>query len=365
MKIGRWTVAGTLVIIGLSLIVGLLTKMNLVGFLLPWWPVIIISLGFEILFSHKRNDIKRKYDIAGFVIVGILIVVGLGQSFTLGGVFDHVSSEGAGPIHELEPIVIPAEDRNVLDLKNSNGTISVQSYDGNEISIDPAIGGRVDNPDRLRKKFDFEVDQNGSQVTVNVRGPHHRVWFFNRANFYTVHLDVKIPDSLDLDLHTNNGKISVHDLSADVTADSSNGKIELTKVDGNVDLKTSNGIINVTGVQGDVKAETNNGKVNINNVGGDLRVKSDNGAIVIHSAQLSGDWQAETNLGAIEVTLPERADAFVEANTEVGAVSVASDARLSNSQNHRDMVSQNFTGTIGSGTHQVRLKTDVGSINIK
>lgn len=363
MKAGRWTVAGSLITIGIALLLNQWVETNLLIKLLPWWPVVLIALGMEVILFYRKGEGTPRFDIAGLLLLGLVVVVGsIGVSFGswgLGGPFSLFKGDWVE--EPLEPLVISVDGQDTLELDNDFGRIDVTAYDGKEVIIEPVFMSSSGRENRWKENPDFIVDKSTRTISVDVQNPSNPSGIINIHSWRWLQLEVKVPSDFSVDLHSDNGEIKVRDLTGRVYADTDNGKVEVVHIDGDTILKTDNGMIEAIGIKGTIDAKTANGVVHIDGVEGDVHARTSNGKVSIKSPTLSGHWEAETDLGMIEVTIPEANDAVIKATTELGRI--ASDFSL---EHDRDSgVGGTSIGTIGEARYNIRLKTDLGNIKIK
>lgn len=75
--IGRTTFGIALVLFGISLVIQTLFSLDILRYVLMLWPLIIISLGIEIIYYSNKNDIEIKYDFWGIILTGIVVFFGI------------------------------------------------------------------------------------------------------------------------------------------------------------------------------------------------------------------------------------------------------------------------------------------------
>lgn len=389
MKVGRWTVAGALIVIGVTLLLNQWAETNLFLQMIPWWPVLLIALGIEVMVSYSRgkeDGRRRKFDVAGLIVLSLIVVVGagtalaqdLGFNISFRDGFNVAIGENGEP-HELERLVIPVKEQQLLKLENDNGSIDIAAYDGNDVVVEPTLllsAKREGKLEKIKKEVRFDVNEKGHVMSVEVKRSKSQFSLFNLFrgdDFYAVRLQVKVPRALAVDAKTLNGKVVAQDVRGDVTLESLNGDIQIAKIEGNAVLETANGSIRGTDVSGSVHAETSNGSIHLQNVSeavevettlgsidltdvaAAVRAETSAGSIVINSRKIGGNWRVFTSAGKIDVTLPETADARIRAETTLGKVT--SDFPLDGGKGHR--------GSVGNGTYDIDLETSAGSIAIK
>lgn len=75
--IGRTTFGIALILFGISLVIQTLFTLDILRYVLMLWPLIIISLGIEIIYYSNKNDIEIKYDFWGIILTGIVVFFGI------------------------------------------------------------------------------------------------------------------------------------------------------------------------------------------------------------------------------------------------------------------------------------------------
>lgn len=73
-KIGRITFGITMILFGISLFVGSVTSIDILKYILMVWPLVFVSLGIEILYFSKKEDIK--YDVVSMILVFVILIFG-------------------------------------------------------------------------------------------------------------------------------------------------------------------------------------------------------------------------------------------------------------------------------------------------
>lgn len=364
MKVGRITVAVTFIAVGFAFLIDQWTESRFFVTMLLWWPVVLILFGLEILLFYRRRG--RKIDLGGLLLLILVVIVmaaivggqelGVSVSFKDGLNFSINNVDGES--YPLEPLSFSAQNRERLAIENINGRIEVTPYDGDEIVVQPVLSVPKHNKnkrEKIKKDLHFNVIEGHQEISVAVdwKGGVRILDLFQ--NFHAVDLEVKVPSTLSVRLETANGAIAVRDLGGNVTAEVANGKMTITNIDGDVNVEAANGTVKIVGVKGSVKAETANGSIDIRDVSGDVTAETVAGRIVFRSAQITGNWRAETTAGSIQAMLPETADVQLSVSTDMGKVK--SDYDLSGNGNER-------TSATGRGTYDVRLVTTVGQIRI-
>jgi hypothetical protein len=202
-----------------------------------------------------------------------------------------------------------------------NGGIAIEGWDRNEIRVQAVVQARADDAARARQLAqDVRILVGNGRVTSE--GPRN-----GRDESWSVSFRINVPRKNDLDLDTNNGGISIKNVS------------------------------------GNMKFETNNGGVTLTDLAGSVRGATRNGGL---SVSLSGSrWDGEgidvqTTNGGVTLSLPEGYNAQLEARTVNGGLSANYPLTITGELSTR----RGITTTLGSGGPLVRIGTTNGGLRI-
>lgn len=211
-------------------------------------------------------------------------------------------------------------DRGELAIRSTNGSISIESWDRDEIHILARITVKGTG-DRARETAE-QVTIN-TRGTIKARGPHRGWWIFGGSKNWSVSYRVQVPARFDLDAHSTNGKLAISGVS------------------GVIEAGTTNGGVTVTGVGGDVECGTTNGGVKA----------------VLEGAVWEGEglYLHATN-GGISVVMPRDYSAELDAATTNGGIRVEHSIRIEKNSRGR------LLGTVGDGGPVIRVRTTNGGV---
>lgn len=192
--------------------------------------------------------------------------------------------------------------KNRLVVKNINGPIRVEGYDGNSIKLEAekTISAKRENYlEKGKQEIQIKTEEVGNRIYVYVETPNND---FNtssgkyenrRHNDQWIRLDylfhigftLKVPRSTNVELATmNDGDIYAKDVQGDeIIVSNLNGAITLDNIAGKTDVNALNRDINISyykNPSGDSKYHSLNGDVNVTfkeNLNADVSFKSLNG----------------------------------------------------------------------------------------
>ena len=149
----------------------------------------------------------------------------------------------------------------------------------------------------------------------------------------------------NLEVHSQDGRITLADIRGDVVANSDDGSIHVRDINSNsFEAKTADGRIegmNLT-IDGSSPHAT---------------LHSDDGSIILNGRFASGNYDFSTNDGRVELGLSPNADLTINASTEDGHIYV-------DGSRYGDGDATAHSIRLGNGTGAMRLATQDGSIHI-
>ena len=209
----------------------------------------------------------------------------------------------------------------------------------------------------------MQTSQNGSEITVEVRRPHHSVHVFGFNVSPTARLVVWVPRRADVRARSGDGSISIERVSGKLDAHTGDGSIRATDIAGELNLSSGDGSVTVENAEGRLALDTGDGSVNVSGKLAVVRLHTGDGSIVYRAdagTTMNDDWDITTGDGGVTLYLPSGFGAELDAHTGDG--SIRNDLELSANP---DNSSRTVRGRIGPGGRQLRIRTGDGSIRIK
>ncbi|RAP73859.1 DUF4097 family beta strand repeat-containing protein [Paenibacillus montanisoli] len=167
-----------------------------------------------------------------------------------------------------------------------------------------------------------------------------------------------------LSVKATTGPITLRELAGPVKAETKNGNIEVTKLNGDAQFKTYNGDIKAGYVSGAIQASTLSGTIDLQQIRGDIETDTKNGEIVlkeatgtikadtlngdirIASSQVGGDWDIDSSIGEIMLSVPLYGNYSVNGSVTFGQVSTDLPLTISD---------KTIRGSIGSGSYRINI----------
>jgi len=260
----------------------------------------------------------------------------------------------------------------------------IVDVDAGRVTVERGEAGKITVYVELqdRNRYRLSSVQDGDEVRIELEHKGLTGWFFFPFDFIAGDgpwVRVGVPSKCDLDLVTDAGRIEIrggvegtirartglgsirmNDVGDDVRARAASGSIHIDEAKGKVDAETSTGEVIIRDSDGEFYLETSAGSIEIDRTSGRFRVRSIVGSIDFDGTITEGeDNLLETSVGSIKARLSGLSDIEIDAETEVGRVSIFPDIEPVDEGEHHLRV------RIGDGTKRLRLRTETGSIRIQ
>ena len=230
-----------------------------------------------------------------------------------------------------------------FETKSYNGSINVHGYDVTDCNVTATITGyapTIEEAEEAADETELNFEQTGNGLILKIDRPESA-----RNRYVSVSLDVILPDKVDLNLKSYNGRIEIENITGQITATSNNGRIFVRDISGQTKLESHNGSVEAENIEGDIDFLSNNGRI---------------------KAEFSQTASPVTNItmishnGSIDLVTPPNYSARADISTHNGSIESALPMTISGkfSQTH-------LIGTIGDGQGELKLQTNNGSINIR
>jgi len=222
-------------------------------------------------------------------------------------------------------------------LAESNGGIQVQGWDRDTYSVTLCKAAESGSgADSLLSSIQLTFQN----AELGVSGPSsHDRW--------SAHLLIRAPKAAALDLHVNNGPMTLY------------------HVDGILKVRAQNGPVTVTGCTGELDLKAQNGPITLEGNSGKQTVRAENGPVTLSLSGISWDGagiEAHANNGPVKLRIPSGYKSGVVLESEGHSpmrcdASVCSEGRKTWNDEHKRI-------EFGSGPTLVRVSTENGPVSV-
>ena len=245
-----------------------------------YWPLLIILWGVAKLIDHlaaQRTGQSRPPLLSGgeaaLLILLAFVLIAFGLRDWLRERFPGLDIEVApfqqafSQSRQLTAQEIPP-GAHVL-IETARGSITVHGGDGHDLRAgvnESSPGANESAADARMKSVDVIIEQTANGYSVH---PVHQIDF---PGAVTVDLDVQVPKTASLTLHTSHGDISASAIGGVIDAHTENGDIEIHDAASDVFAQVQVGHARIMGVGGNVSLKVRGSDVEIADVVGDVTV---------------------------------------------------------------------------------------------
>lgn len=316
-----------------------------------WWPMLIIILGIEVLFSFSRENEDNRRPRLNFLIIPVIIIFlsvnafqGIGYIFGFDGSgfsFDNIIRWGENfdlnNYKKIETSKILEGYGNSFHFETDSGLIRLFKTTDKNIKIDAKV---YVSKGSSRNSYDIDGIKSANGYTVSMKEDYIK----------KVYADIYIPDGYNIGLVTDSSSIKTDEnlinTKYDIRSDSSN--IELNGGESLV-LNIDSGKISTKDIK-DVKIKGDSGSISLSGNTETVDAKLDSGTFSLRNT-VSKNVNVELNSGVISI---KTKDKNVEVNAELdsGICSVAGEKRINSG----------LSKILGNGEDKVRIKLDSGTI---
>jgi DUF4097 and DUF4098 domain-containing protein YvlB len=230
-----------------------------------------------------------------------------------------------------------------VSLKTFDGSIEIRTWDKPEVQVTIEKRGKSKS---ATDTIEVRAEQQGDRITIEARRPESHGVSFRFNDSRSAKLIVSMPASADLSAGSGDGSIDVDGVSGRIQLRSGDGSIRGRSVAGDLDVHTGDGSVTLSGKLTSLRAHTGDGSVT---------VRAEDGSTA------DSDWDITTGDGSVTLTVPDGFGAELDAHTGDGGIRTQ-DLTVSNVTGQ---ISRNsLRGRLGSGGHNLRVRTGDGSIVI-
>ncbi|HEX6864158.1 MAG TPA: DUF4097 family beta strand repeat-containing protein [Thermoanaerobaculia bacterium] len=242
----------------------------------------------------------------------------------------------------------PLQAGGELRVENTNGGITVEAWDRNEVRVEAVKQVRADSAEKARegmKLLRIDVKPSAGALQILTRYPKNEGdgffdWLSGNSLSMSVTYKIKAPRELVAHL------------------ESTNGGVRLVGTRGRAELSTTNGGASVEDVEGNIRMRSTNGGLIVTNAAGSLDGITTNGGITAQLTEVDGDISLRTTNGGVTLKLPENLRATVDIATSNGGIH--SDLAVAGGEKTK----RSLTGDINGGGGKLVVRSTNGGVRI-
>ena len=263
-----------------------------------------------------------------------------------------------------------------VHVETNDGSVRVTSGESKKVEFRVEYQGY-----ELGRNLTVDSRQDGDKVELIARITGH--WGINFGwghNSRRLHIEVRMPQQGDLQVHTGDGAVEASALSGNLTIDTRDGSVKASGLSGTVDLHTGDGGITVDTLKGDIRLRTGDGAIEARELDGKveadsgdghirltgrfeaLNVKTGDGSVdtrVQPGSKMASSWTLRTGDGSVDLALPADFQADINATTGDGHISLGVPVTVEGTFSRSEV-----RGKMNGGGQILTIHTGDGSIRL-
>ncbi len=256
-----------------------------------------------------------------------------------------------------ETLRLDVPQKNIVHVHNANGRTAILGEERDDIEVRASKQARAECPHaatELIGTMGVCADEVAGILEIDVDIP--RKW--NRHG--RVALEIRMPNYVQVEVSSSNGKVAVCGMRADVHARSGNGSVAVNDIVGDLHLSAANAKVCCKHTCGRLSARSSNGNVELQDHSGAIDATTSNGSIraSVSRFDLEGVTLATSN-GRIILDLPEEVNAEMDGRVDNGVIR--------NDRADQPGISESagrVRGKLGRGGPVIKLRTSNGTVSI-
>ncbi|WBW97454.1 hypothetical protein [Oceanirhabdus sp. W0125-5] len=287
MRVGTFSLGILLVIIGVLILFGGIKGIGGALLILKFWPIILISIGIEVLYFVYRNkgeEVKLKYDVLAVFIFITLVLISSGVFIFNEFMDNEVSNVVMGEIKSkaYSDIMIKEYEFNKKDINRivieDRGNLSIKESTDDKIRIKTSVVVKASSKEVANEYKEKVID-------IKVKDEHLLISNFNQDNINKlvqigeIHTSYEmfVPADIEIDIKNINGNVDISGIKNNLNVYLKGAVLKGNNIVGDINIREESGylysFVNLDNIIGNIELDTYGRNVTLNNINGNLSGK--------------------------------------------------------------------------------------------
>ena len=197
-----------------------------------------------------------------------------------------VSTSALADYQEVRELSLAARGVDTVSIESGAGSLEVIGVPGADtitVTATIELTGTGDEQARQTIESDMVLSLEKDSDRAELKS-----WFddgWGQGHRSHIHLEVRMPDGLHLDVDDGSGSIDIGAVRGDIMLEDGSGSLDMRDVGGNVEIDDGSGSITVTGVGGDLVINDGSGSITVRDVSGSVTVDDGSGSIDVRNVR--------------------------------------------------------------------------------
>ncbi|MCL9812339.1 DUF4097 family beta strand repeat-containing protein [Natranaeroarchaeum aerophilus] len=241
-----------------------------------------------------------------------------------------------------------------LTVETRVGDLTVDTADRDDVLVE---GERQANDEDQLDELTLEAERNGDSLALRVQGNTDASGLLFGST-PRIDLNVTVPSSVAVArLETNTGDLTAATGDTETDVETNTGDIQVT--DGVAEVRTNTGDVETGDAATPTGVRTNTGDLSVEDGRMLRQVDTDTGDVEVGFPALDGDVSIDTDTGDVALRVAPELDVTADAESSTGDVTGAGQFEAVAQRSGR------FEGTLGDGTHRVRVRSSTGDVTVE
>jgi hypothetical protein len=221
-RVGTFSMGLTLIALGLFLILGRFFEVDILYYIVNFWPLMIIVLGLEIILFNslafsKKSRFRFTYDFLSIFLVIVFLAAGAGfyflESSGLFAAAQRFFLSSARVVEEEKLSCSINDGLQSLSLEVESGDVILKAYEGDEIKISAIYKGYFlskEEAEAYAKEQMVKGEHLGNTLYVKIFRPanSHHLLFHHEVTDQEI--TVLIPETINVEVLKTRGNLQLH-----------------------------------------------------------------------------------------------------------------------------------------------------------
>ncbi len=220
-RVGTFSMGFTLIALGLFLILGRLYEIDILTYMIKFWPLLIIVLGLEIISYNFLTHVKKggghfTYDFISITLVILFLLFSIGVCFLESSGLFAVTQRyllSSAHIVEEEKVSCPVNDGiQSLIMEAESKALTLRSYDGDKIKVSAVYKGYFasrEEAEVFAMEQPVRQERLGDTLFLKIFSPAFTRYIFSHP-MPEQEITVYVPEKINVELQSSGESLDLY-----------------------------------------------------------------------------------------------------------------------------------------------------------
>ncbi|MCX7745804.1 MAG: hypothetical protein N2645_02790 [Clostridia bacterium] len=298
-RVGTFSMGISLIVLGIIMLATQLAGVSALQHIIKWWPVLLITLGGEILvyiYASKQENPKVKFDILSIVLVSVIIFFSVG-AYAITSVLNGASAPMLSQIFHIyryestfkKNIILDTHGKDKFVIDSSRGNIKIIKGMSNKIEVDANIIIKNNDEAYAKTVADALIELNESDDLRLISKAEQYSNNQNKIQNIRMNIIIKVPEKMNLEIANKFGDLNVEGIIAAAKINNAHGNVEVRYMGGDLSVENAYGNIKIDNIKGKTEINNQNGSTEVKRIGSSLLIRNAFGEVKVEDVKGNAD----------------------------------------------------------------------------